>query len=123
VGTREAHLAQAAANMELAIALLALNSDAPRPAALQWAVTVGFYCSVHCIEAHLATRGHHSSTHNDRYDKMSWVGVPDDVYNAHEQLQQWSEQARYLMRHFKAEFVGETVLGKYVPIVTKFAGL
>ena len=74
------------------------------------------------MEAHLATRGHHSLSHEDRYLKMSWVGVPNDVYTRHEQLQQWSQQARYLMRRFPIEVFEGPVLS-YLSVVTNFVGL
>ena len=85
-------------------------------------MTIAFYCSVHCIEAHPAVFGHHSSSHEDRYDKMSWVGVPDTVYASHEQLQEWSHQARYLMRRFPLDFYDGTVL-RYLDVVADYVGL
>jgi hypothetical protein len=114
VGAREAHLGRARGNREVARRLLAASSGAPPPVAVQWAVTTAFYYSVHCIEAHPATLRHHSSSHDDRYDKMSWAGVLEAVYLAHEQLQQWSEQARYLLRKFDPAFVSNTVIGEYL---------
>ena len=67
---------------------------------MQWATTIAFYCAVHCIEAHFARFGVHSSTHTQRESTMAqpMYNIPPDVYVAYKQLKQWSIQGRYRMR-------------------------
>ena len=123
MSSRSAHLEQARANRDLARHLLEITEDDLSVVACQWAVTTAFYASVHCIEAHLAEHGLTSASHRDRAAKMSAVGVPDEVYTAHEQLQQLSLQSRYLLRHFQHEYVRDIVLDGHLAIVATFAGL
>ena len=117
------HRDKAQRNRDFAEQLLQFN--ATNPTFLEWAVTAAFYCSVHCIEAYLATFGLHSGTHVQRETFMAQpaYGVPDDVFAAHRQLKEWSIQSRYRMRHFSEAVVRQTVLGRFLPVVTRFVGL
>jgi hypothetical protein len=117
------HREQAGINRAFAESLVRDNpSD---PGSMQWAVTSAFYCAVHCIEAHFDTFGIHSSAHTQRETRMAQLqyGIPPDVHTAYIQLRQWSEQGRYRMRHFKSAMVQQTVLGQYLPRVTRWIGL
>lgn len=84
---------------------------------LQWAVTAAFYCSVHCIEAHLAGQGLHSQHHGDRETKMG-EHCPNHIYAAHGMLQDFSTEARYLVGTFTPTWVRMVVLEKYLAQVT-----
>lgn len=91
---------------------------------LRWLVTVAFYTSVHCIEAHLATFGVCSSSHRSRDRNMvnPDYGVPKKVYSAHGVLQMWSEGARYGMEHFGRDEV-RSMLDGYLERVMEFVDL
>ena len=118
------HLEQARANRAFAERLLELGpSD---PTFRQWAVTAAFYCAVHCVEAYLARLGRHSQDHEHRRQLICRGGVaavPPEVFRAYRQLQQWSEQARYLMGQFSEQDVRTLVLGQMLPRVAAFARL
>src|SRR5207253_1020404 len=92
---RAAHLEQARQNRDHARFLVA---DARvRPVALQWAVTVAFYCAVHCIEAHLAT-----STCRRRFEggALPNAGVAtDDVANSGLVFERRAEREETGRRH------------------------
>jgi len=118
-----AHLQQARENRALARHLLTLDSEDLRPAALRWAVVVAFYTSVHCMDAYLAGRGFTPSSHRSRAAMMSNAGIPDAEYTAHEQLQQLSLHARYLLRSFTSEYVQSVVMDGYLRTVTAFVRL
>jgi hypothetical protein len=117
------HRDQARLNRDFAAALFGNSPN--DPAAMQWAVTAAFYCAVHCIEAHFATLGLHSSTHVQREAQMANPsrGVPPDVFAAYRQLKDWSIQARYRLRRFSSATVQQQVLGQQLPIVTSFISL
>jgi hypothetical protein len=53
---------------------------------------------------------------------MSLIGIPDRVYTSHEQLQDWSHQARYLLRRFPIKFYEDKVLS-HLETVTSYVGL
>ena len=121
--SRREHLAQARANRAYGQRLLLASPN--DPTALQWAVTVAFYCAVHSIEAHLARYSFHSRTHRLRETYMAdpRVGIPADVYAAYRALRQRSEGARYLMWRFTATQVREEIFGGYLVTVAAFSKL
>lgn len=120
---RAAHLEQARENRR--VAELALSTWPDDPTVRQWAVTMAFYCAVHCVEAYLADRGQHSLNHRHRDQLLSElaIGFPADARDAYEQLKQWSEGARYLPRSFTFDQVRVYVLGATLPEVTAVVGL
>lgn len=62
-----------------------------------WTVTGYFYCSLHMVEAVLATQKEHSTAHSKRDELinryLSLFGI--DMYKAYTQLQALSRKARY----------------------------
>lgn len=60
--SRDEHLAQARHNEALVAQLRELPGDPYR----DWCATALFYSAVHRVEAYLATRGRHSSDHQER---------------------------------------------------------
>jgi hypothetical protein len=92
---------------------------------MQWAVTVAFYCAVHCLEAHLADHGEHGKTHQARMQKLitGETAVPDNVYAAYRRLKQWSEDARYRLGRFDDRVVRTQVVDRNLKVITDFANL
>jgi len=79
MATPDEHLGQARRNLALAQYLL---RDHPNEATyVQWAVTVTFYCAVHCIQAHLLQHGQNPRNHAQRGTLIAdrRVGIPIDV--------------------------------------------
>lgn len=122
MGAADLHRQQARANLAVAQLLLTHDDAAPNPAAVQWAVTAAFYCAVQCMESHFARFNQHPRSHADRYDLMSQAGVPDEVYDAYEQLHTWSNNGRYYLRAFTRSFVDREVLPRLAR-VTNFVSL
>jgi len=122
VSDRDAHLEQARLNRRIAEEMLQRAIDTGDNVYCQWAVTAAFYCSVHCIEAHLDTVGLHSQHHGDRDTKMG-RHCPTHVYTAHNALRDFSHEARYLIATFSPTWVRMVVLNKYLSQVTRFAHL
>ena len=61
-----------------------------------WAVTGMFYESVHWVEAFLATKNHHSSTHTERKTNIvSYNSELRPIWGDYIQLQRDSRNARY----------------------------
>ena len=75
------------------------------------------------MSAHLAQLGYQCHSHSDRQKKMDAAGVPDDIYKAYKMLQDLSEQSRYLLTHFRTDFVQSTVVEKYLDRVARFVNL
>lgn len=119
---REAHLEQARNNRKVAVEMLQRGIDTGENVYLQWAVTAAFYCSVHCIEAHLSTLGLHSQHHGDRDTKLG-EHCPNYVYTAHNALRDFSTEARYLLATFTPTWVRMVVLEKYLGQVSRFVHL
>lgn len=117
------HLEQARANRAHAERLVRTSPD--DPTAMQWAVTAAFYCALHCVEAHLADRGLQTQSHGQRRATMAHAnaGIPPDVYAYYQQLEDWSRQARYQMRPFKAGMVEHTILARYLRKITQLVRL
>jgi len=112
VASRDDHLAQARSNLTL-LAYLLSAAEPLAEVARQWAVTVAFYTAVHCVEAQLHSAGlPPASSHHRRARQLDQAGIPLDVVRAYAQLQQWSEQARYLLGSFEAPFVEQQVLAE-----------
>jgi uncharacterized protein (UPF0332 family) len=122
VSGRDAHLEQARANRRIAEELLQRAIETGDNAYVQWTVTTAFYCSVHCIEAHLDTLGLHSQHHGDRDTKMS-QNCPNEVYTAHNALRDFSQEARYLIAAFSANWAQNVVMEKYLGRITRFVHL
>ena len=118
-----AHRAQAISNRTFAQTLL--QQSGGDPTALQWAVTAAFYCAVHCIEAHLATYGATSTSHDERKRKMRdpAYAIPAHVYTAYRQLERHSRGARYYMQRFNASYVQSEILDQDLSTVTSWASL
>jgi hypothetical protein len=123
VASQADHLTQARRNRDFAGQLL---ENYPNDlTALQWAVTVAFYCAVHCIEAHLAGFGTPSRSHEERRRRMldPRHNIPANVYAAYRQLERYSRGARYSLQQFTAGDVQANILGRYLATVTRFVGL
>ena len=85
---REHHLSQTRRNYRLFGEL--------RETYVDWAVTVLFYGAIHFIEAWLLERvPTGSGSHQAMANRLTRLGVPSDVYDAHEYLRELSETARY----------------------------
>ena len=121
--TPEQHLEQARANRVHAEYLLQHAPD--DPTAMQWAVTAGFYCAVHCLQAYLVGQGLVPRSHvqRDNYLANPRYGVPSGVYEAYKTLKRRSEGARYLLQRFRSEQVRAEVLDRDLTTVTAFVGL
>ena len=119
---RDAHLQQARDNRAHAEWLNRVNPD--DATARQWLITAAFYCSVHCIEAHLARHDLHCRSHLDRRAAMADLAynVPGTVYFTYTRLEEWSRGARYDLVPCTPRRV-EEALRSYLPIVTAFVGL
>ena len=115
------HLTQARWNLAV-MRHLVENADNIGPGAVQWAITAACYAALHALEAHLIRAGLTSSSHNDRARKLSQAGVPYEVVDSYKLLQQWSEQARYLLAEFDVEFV-RTQMNDELGVVLSFVGL
>ncbi|HEY1298781.1 MAG TPA: hypothetical protein VGJ60_37355 [Chloroflexota bacterium] len=116
------HLAQVQRNLAMLEHLLA-NADSLGPGALQWAVIVAFYAAVHCVEAHFRSIGLPLSVHHrERNERLRAAGVPYAVVDSYKQLREWSEQARYLLGSFDADFVQNVVVLE-LRVVLEFVGL
>lgn len=92
------------------------------PGAAEWAITVAFYAALHALEAFLIRAGLTSSGHTDRARKLAQAGVPYDVVDSYKLLQQWSEQARYLLAEFDVEFVRSQLVAE-LRVVLVYVGL
>lgn len=117
------HLDQARRNRAIAERLAAGRPSDPTD--VQWAVVAGFYCAVHCMQAHLLTLGHDPSNHAERgalIDRPS-SGVPADVRRSYRWLKQRSEAARYRLAVFDPRFVRAVVLGTHLEHITRFMNL
>lgn len=102
MASRSRHLDEAQRFRRLAERLAAGAAD--ESAELQWAIVLAFYSGLHYVEAFFADLGLHSIDHHDRATLLADanVGFPDDAKDAYAQLKQWSTQARYELRRFKA---------------------
>ena len=120
---RVAHLEQARANLEIGEDFLKRAEASGNPVHVQWAIIAAFYCSVHCVEAHLNQYSIHSGNHENRRANMDAAQVPDDIYNSHMMLKDLSEQARYELAHFTVEFARRTVYGRHLSRIRRWAGL
>jgi hypothetical protein len=116
-------LQQARANRAHAELLLAtMPNDGT---ALQWSVTAAFYCTLHCLSAHLAQRGITVRRHVDRDAALADPnnGVPTHVYDAYCKLKRRSEGGRYLCWRFTRQDVRATVLDSLLADVAAFVRL
>jgi hypothetical protein len=121
VGDRAAHLEQAESNWHFADTLLAQVRVQHNQAFIDWAVTAAFYSTLHYVEAVLADHQLHPRHHWERTAQLSEVGADSDMCLAYERLRDWSEQARYYMRHFDLVIVERTVLTHYLTRVATTA--
>lgn len=72
---------------------------------LDWVVTAMFYAALHLIDAYLATKDVHFSTHRGR-DSLIWaVRELRPIYGAYRRLKHRSEEARYEGVDFKPQQV------------------
>jgi len=123
VASYDEHSQQARDNYRVAQELLALQQGTSEDRALlQWAVTTLFYTSVHCLEAHFATRNLHTHSHASR-DRLLARLVPAHVHVAHRQLQGFSELCRYEVASYDHSFVEQTVLQRYLLRVARYTGI
>jgi hypothetical protein len=122
VPSEATHRSEARANRALARSLLANNAG--DPTALRWAATIAFYAAMHCMEAHLATRGLAGSNHKARKHLLRDPanGVPGHVYASYRRLEDAAFGARYLVRTFTPADV-ETLLSTQLATVTAFVNL
>ena len=123
MATPDEHLDQARDN--LALAQYLLRDHANEPTYVQWAVTVTFYCAVHCIQAHLLRLGHNPRSHTQRGALIADMqsGVPIDVQTACELLYQRSRAARYELATFDPTIVSQRLVGYYLAKIAAFVGL
>ena len=87
MGAAPDHLDQARRNREMAYRLI--DTWPTDRSACEWAVTLAFYCAVHCIEAHLKSEfGIDCENHTDRDAVMVSDGmeIPRDVRHAYRNL-------------------------------------
>lgn len=80
------------------------------PASSNGVVTAAFYCSLQCVEAYLASVEQHARNHHERFTLLARSDAPTEIYNAFKRLQDWSNQARYHLRIYDAEFVEQAVM-------------
>lgn len=121
--SRADHLRQARENHEFVDRLLRqLPTD---PTAVQWAVTVAYYCALHCLDAHLAGRGPQPANHGVRARMIAdpTNGIPPPVGSAYHVLRQRSEDVRYRLATYTADDVQRIVVDRFLKRVTDFVGL
>lgn len=76
-----------------------------------WAVTGMFYESVHWVEAFLATKCCHSTTHRERKAKfVSHKAELQPIWKDYIQLERDSRNARYLCYQYTAEKVHQDLI-------------
>lgn len=114
MGERPDHLKQATANKAFADSLIQRARASRNQTEIDWAVIAGFYSALHLIEAMLADHDIHPKDHKQRADALDQLKVDEALSRPYEILQDYSEQARYGMRHFELEFVENGILTYYL---------
>lgn len=92
---------------------------------MQWAVTVAYYVALHCLNAHLASRGLSPENHGVRSRMIAdqTNGIPPAVASAYHALKQRSEDARYRLASYSADDVRRIIIGRFLRRVTDFITL
>jgi len=93
MSSKEDHLWQADHNESLYSQLFATEF-------LDWAVTGIFYSGLHYVDAYLATKDIHPSTHAVRTPLVESESNLRRIYAQYRRLKDKSEAARYRVKHF-----------------------
>lgn len=101
MATKDEHLAKAKHNEAFVAALADPFWD--------WAVTVTFYAALHYVMAFLATKADHPPTHQVRNSHIHRDRVLRPIYIDYRELQNESEDARYLERNPLTAFAAADV--------------
>jgi len=91
VATKDEHLAKAGHNEKFVAAIVDPFWD--------WAITGIFYAALHYLMAFLATKGDHPGTHQVRNSHIHRDATLKPIYVDYRELQNESEDARYMERN------------------------
>jgi hypothetical protein len=76
---------------------------------LDWAITGMFYSALHYLEAYFAKQGYHSPDHRTRDSTIQRDGNIRHLFVAYSELKNFSINARYSLKQFKASDVTATL--------------
>ena len=76
---------------------------------LDWAITGMFYSALHYVEAYFAKQGYHSALHRTRDSTIQRDGNIRYLFYAYSELKNFSINARYSLKKFKASDVRLTL--------------
>jgi len=89
------HLTRAEQNEKLALSL-----DTSSGISVDWAITMLFYAALHRVDAYLARKNMHPTSHKHRDDEIERNGSICDIYEDYRWLEDKSKGARYDIANF-----------------------